>query len=76
MHDYVDVTKDGETKHILKVNRGDIDTIFLLQDTLVVKTIRRPVVYEKKDKVFGYFIKIDSIPTVVNDTIYGYPVAN
>ena len=62
IHDHVDVTKDGETEHILKTNTGDIDTILLVQDTLVIKTKRRPVIYEKKDKVFNYFIRIDSVP--------------
>jgi hypothetical protein len=74
VHDHVDVTKDGKTEHILKTNTGDIDSIYLLKDTLVIKTLRRPVVYEKKDKVFGYFVKIDSIRRVVEDTIYGIRV--
>jgi hypothetical protein len=75
IHDHVDVSKNGKTEHILKVNTGDIDTIFLVVDTLVVKTVKRPVIYEKKDKVFNYFIKIDSTPTIINETIYGYPVS-
>lgn len=64
VHDHVDVTKEGETEHILKVNTGDIDTIFLLHDTLVIKTVRHPIVYEKKDEVFNYVIKVDSTPIV------------
>jgi hypothetical protein len=71
IHDHVDVIKDGETEHILKVNTGNIDTILLINDTLLIKTFRHPVIYEKKDKVFKYFIKIDSMPSLVNDTIYG-----
>lgn len=76
LRDHVDVSKNGRTEHILKVNTGDIDTIFLVVDTLIIKTVRRPVIYEKKDKVFNYFIKIDSTPTIINDTIYGYPISN
>lgn len=60
VHDHVDVSKDGETEHILKTNTGDINTMFIIKDTLVIKTGRRPVIYEKKDKAFNYFIKIDS----------------
>ncbi len=37
IHDHVDVTKDGKTEHIIKVNTGDIDTIFLVQDTLSLR---------------------------------------
>jgi hypothetical protein len=62
IHDHVDVTKDGKTEHIIKVNTGDIDTIFLVQDTLVIKTVRHPVIYEKKNTIFNYLIKIDSVP--------------
>ena len=69
IHDHVEVTKNGETEQILKVNTGDIDTILLVQDTLVIKTIRRPVIYNKKDKVFGYLIKIDSVPVVIRDSM-------
>ena len=68
IHDHVEVTKEGKTEHILKVNTGDIDTIFLVKDTLVIKTIRQPIIYEKKDKVFNYVIKVDSVPIVVYDT--------
>jgi len=76
IHDHLDVTKDGETiERILKVNSGDIDSVFLVRDTLVVKTKRWPVIYDKKDKAFNYFIKIDSVPHVVEDTIYGGPIA-
>jgi hypothetical protein len=76
-HDYLDVIKDGKTvERILKVNYGDIDSVYLLQDTLVIKTGRWPVIYETKDKAFNYFIKIDSVPHIVEDTIYGYPVTN
>jgi len=53
---------------------ADIDSIYLVQDTLVVKTQRRPVIYEKKDKAFNYFIKIDTVPHVLKDTIYGNPI--
>jgi hypothetical protein len=68
------VTKDGETiERILKVNSGDIDSVYLVQDTIVVKTQRWPVIYEKKDKAFNYFIKVDSASHAVRDTIYGYP---
>lgn len=75
IHDHLDVTKDGETEErILKVNSGNIDSVFLVKDTLVIKTTRNPVVYEKKERAFNYFIKLDSVPAVVNDTIYGYPV--
>jgi len=73
IHDHVDVTKDGATEHVLKTNTGNIDSIYLLKDTIVVKTSRWPVIYEKKDKVFGYFVKIDSVPHIIEDTIYGYP---
>jgi hypothetical protein len=45
VHDHVDVTKDGKTEHILKTNTGDIDSIYLLKDTLVIKTLKSPVVY-------------------------------
>ena len=69
IHDHVEVTKNGETEQILKVNTGDIDTIFLVQDTLVIKTFRRPVIYEKKDKVFNYSIRIDSVRVIINDTM-------
>jgi hypothetical protein len=76
-HDHLDVTKDGKTiERILKVNTGAIDSVFLVKDTLVVKTSRWIVIYEKKDKAFNYFIKIDSAPHIVEDTIYGYPVTN
>ena len=67
IHDYVDVTKEGETESIIKTNTGDIDTIFVDQDTIVIKTVRRPLIYEKKDKIFNYFIRIDSVPVVVNE---------
>ena len=59
-HEHVDITKDGKTEHILKANIGDLDTILLVKDTLIIKTYRQPVIYEKRDKVFNYFIKIDS----------------
>lgn len=62
-HDHVDVTKDGKTEHIIKVNTGDIDTIFLVRDILIIKTVRHPVIYEKKNSIFNYLIKIDSMPT-------------
>jgi hypothetical protein len=75
VQDHVHVTKDGETEHILNIGCRDIDTIFLKKDTLVIKTVRWPGMYEKKNKVFNYFLKIDSIPAIVNDTIYGYPIA-
>ena len=65
-YDHVEVTKDGKTEHILKVNTGDIDTIFGVQDTLVIKTVRHPVIYEKRNNVFNYLIKIDSLPAAVN----------
>ena len=52
-HDHVDVTKDGKTEHIIKVNTHDIDTIFLVQDTLVIKTVKHPVIYEKKNTMFN-----------------------
>lgn len=69
-HDHLDVTKDGKTiARILKVNTGEIDSVYLLQDTLVIKTSRWPVIYEKKDRAFNYFIKIDSAPHIVEDTI-------
>ncbi|NII24841.1 hypothetical protein HB364_07120 [Pseudoflavitalea sp. X16] len=68
LHDHVDVTKDGRTEHIIKVNTDNIDTIFLVKDTLVIKTVRQPVIYEKKDKVFNYLIRIDSMPAAFNDT--------
>ena len=70
-HDHLDVSKNGEIEErILKVNSGDIDSVFLVKDTLLIKTVRHPVIYDKKDRAFNYLIKIDSLQKAVNDTIY------
>jgi len=72
LYEQVDVTKDGETVQILTARPGDIDSIFLSHDTLVIQTVRHPDITKDKDRVFNYTIEIDSIPPVINDTIYGY----
>jgi hypothetical protein len=62
-HDHVDLSKGGETVHILKVNEGGIDTLIVVKDTIFVKTERHPIIYKKADTALGYYIKIDSLPS-------------
>jgi hypothetical protein len=60
MHDFVDIERYGWTRRIAKFNTGDIDSVSIKGDTVLIYTEPHPIVYELMAKILECYIKIDS----------------
>jgi hypothetical protein len=58
-HDYVEVSKGGETITVMEANASAFADIVFIQDTIVIQSVpTRP--YKLVDSALGYKIKFDT----------------
>ena len=59
IHQFIDITNKrwSKTERILEANDGSIDTVFIKQDTLFLRTTdKQPIIYDLASIKFGYTI--------------------
>ena len=57
VHEYADVSQEGETQNIIRANSESIETIQIINDTIFIKKKLPNLFYTSKDSVFNYKIK-------------------
>ena len=60
IHDFVDITRWGHTKNIMKANTDGIYEILIKGDTVIIRTTQDLLVYELAAKTLNCYIQQDS----------------
>ncbi|SHF71494.1 hypothetical protein SAMN02745131_03371 [Flavisolibacter ginsengisoli DSM 18119] len=62
-HDFVDLTRNGYTKTILKANSMGIHDIIIKRDTITIRTVPGLIIYDLTAQTVGCYIKLDTTVT-------------
>jgi hypothetical protein len=63
-HDFVDVTRNGYTKTVMKANSMGIYDIIIKGDTITIRTVPGLTIYDLTAKTLQCYIKLDTTVTI------------